>query len=91
MNPTIINGCRVSQTFQAGFVNFHLGEIENHPGHYKVWRQNPRESNPAWERQFTDLKEAMICLHQHGIDLAEDQKKRTEGMGIRKKMRELER
>jgi len=89
--PTIINGCEVSQTFSAGFVNFYLGEAIGQPGHYKVWRQNPREAAPAWEKDFTDHKEAMTCLYQHGIDLSNNQQKRTEGMGIRKKMRELER
>ena len=91
MSLSIINGCKVSQTFQAGFVNFYLGEIENQPGEYKVWRQNPHESSPAWEQKFTDLREAMICLYKNGSDLSNDQQKRAKGMGIRKKTKELER
>jgi len=91
MNKTIINGCDVTQTFQAGFVDFHLGEMVDKPGRYKVWRQNPHATVPAWERQFTDFNEAVKCLYEHGCDLANDQKKRTSGMGIRKKMKELER
>ena len=85
MSLPIINGYEVSQTFQAGFVNFYLGENVNEPGNFKVWRQNPRESSPAWERKFTNRNGAMICLYEHGIALSNDQKKRTADMGIARK------
>jgi hypothetical protein len=91
MNTQILNGCNVRHTFTAGFVNFHLGEIENQPGHYKVWRQNPRETAPAWERQFTDSREALNFLCERGCNLANDQRRRTEGIGPRKRLKELER
>jgi hypothetical protein len=86
-----INGCRVRHTFQAGFVNFYLGEIEGQPGIFKVWRQNPRESLPVWERQFTDMQEAMMCLCEHGCNFANDQRKRTAGVGVKKRLKKLER
>jgi len=90
MSLPIINGCKVSETFSAGFVNFYLGEVVDKPGHYKVWRQNPKEKSPAWEKDFTSKTEARLYQLKHGLDLSNDQKKRTEGLGMRKKMKELE-
>jgi hypothetical protein len=86
----IINGCEVSETFSAGFVNFYLGEMVDKPGHFKVWRQNPKESVPAWEKPFTSRIEARLYQIQRGLELVNDQRKRAEGLGIRKKLKELE-
>ena len=90
MSLPVINGCKVSETYSAGFVDFYLGELVDQPGHYKVWRQNPKESSPAWEKPFTSKTEARLYQLKKGIDLSNEQQKRTEGLGMRKKMKELE-
>lgn len=85
-----IDGYKVIQTAGVGFVNFYLGEREDQPGKYRVWQQNPKEENPAWEQPFSSQTEAMTFMYKKVIEKADEQRTRKNGLSDRKKLKEME-